>query len=305
MASHWTEKDIPDQTGRVAIVTGANSGIGWETARALAQKGAAVIMACRSLQKADTAADQIKKLNPLGKVAAMPLDLADLDSVRAFADAFRANYPRLDLLVNNAGIMFAPYGKTAQGFEQHFGINHFGHFALTGLLFDILNRTPNARIVTVSSNIHRIGTIDFDNLNWDHGYNPQQAYGRSKLANLLFTYELQRRLTAARKHTLSVAAHPGSTSTNLTRYSGAGVQFVGRMISQRSEIGALPTLYAATAPGVRGGEYFGPEGFMEMGGYPKKVESNNLSHDEVAARRLWQVSEELTHVTYPFATPDN
>lgn len=299
MTQHWTEKDIPDQTGRVAIVTGANSGIGWETARALAQKGATVIMACRSIQKANPAADQIKNRNPVGKVVVMLLDLGDLTSVRAFATAFLADNDRLDLLINNAGVMFTPYGKTVQGFEQQFGINHLGHFALTGLLLDRLNETLGARIVTVSSNTHRFGSMDFDNLNWEQGYDPQRAYGRSKLANLLFTYELQRRLTAAGKNTLAVAAHPGWTATNLTRYASNNMRFMDRIFGQRPAMGALPTLYAATAPDVRGGEYFGPGGFQEMRGYPKKAESNELSHDEEIARRLWEVSEDLTQVTYP------
>ncbi len=298
MTHQWTEKDIPSQTGRVAIVTGANSGLGWETARALAQKGATVIMACRNMQKANTAAEQLKQRHLPGNVVAMPLDLGDLDSVSAFASAFRENYDRLDLLINNAGVMFPPYGKTAQGFEQQFGINHLGHFALTSLLLDMLNETPGSRIVTVSSGTHRIGVIDFDNLNWEQGYNPQRAYGRSKLANLLFTYELQRRLTAARKSTLAVAAHPGWAATNLGRHASSNLQGVDRLFGQRPERGALPILYAATAPDVRGGEYFGPGGFLEMRGYPKKAKSNERSHDEEVARRLWTVSENLTQVTY-------
>lgn len=283
---------------KVAIVTGTNSGIGWETARALAQKGTTVIMACRSMQKTNIAADQLKKSNPVGSVVVMPLDLGDLDDVRVFAAAFRTQYDRLDLLINNAGVMFLPYGKTAQGFEQQFGTNHLGHFALTGLLLDMLNEIPGSRIVTVSSGTHRIGTIDFDNLNREQGYDPQRAYGRSTLANLLFTYELQRRLTAARKSTLAVAAHPGWTATNLIRHSSSNMRVVDRMFGQRPEMGALPTLYAATAPDVRGGEYFGPGGFRGMRGYPKKAESNEHSHDEGVARRLWTVSEDLTGVTY-------
>jgi NAD(P)-dependent dehydrogenase (short-subunit alcohol dehydrogenase family) len=300
MTKHWTEKDMPDQTERVAIVTGANSGIGWDTARALAQKGALVIMACRSMGKANTAADQIRATNPAGKVVVMALDLGDLDSVRAFADAFRAQYDRLDLLINNAGVMMPPYGKTVQGFEQQFGINHLGHFALNGLLLDRLNATPGARIVTVSSGSHRFGIINFDDLNWERGYPAQRAYGQSKLANLLFTYELQRRLAAAGQSTLSVAAHPGWVATNLQQYSGA-YRLLNPIIAQTTGMGALPTLYAATAPDVWGGEYFGPGGLMEMRGYPRKVRSNARSYDEAVARRLWKVSEDLTHVSYPLA----
>ena len=298
MTQRWTENNMQDQTGRVAIVTGANSGIGWETAQALALKGATVIMACRRVPKAGAAAEKIKALNPAGKAVVMSLDLADLGSVKEFAPAFLAQYDRLDLLINNAGVMFAPYGKTAQGFEQQFGINHLGHFALTGLLLDRLNATPGARIVTVSSNSHWFGKINFNDLNSERGYNPYRAYGQAKLANLLFTYELQRRLAAAGKSTLSVAAHPGWTATNLTRYSGAFVRRLDSISGQKAEMGALPTLYAATAPDVQGGEYFGPESFGGLRGYPKKVTSHERSYDQDAARRLWRVSEELTQVRY-------
>jgi NAD(P)-dependent dehydrogenase (short-subunit alcohol dehydrogenase family) len=300
MTSYWTEDDIPDQTGQVTIVTGANSGIGWETARALAQRGATVIMACRNLQKANPAYDQIKAFNPAGNVVVMWLDLADLDSVRAFNAAFRDSYDRLDVLINNAGVMNPPYGKTAQGFEQQFGINHLGHFALTGLLLDLLNATPEARIVTVSSGGHRFGAINFDDLNAERNYSPQRAYADSKLANLLFTYELQRRLTAAGQATLALAAHPGWTVTNLqqhTRY----LQLLNPIIAQTTDMGALPILYAATATEVRGGDYVGPGGFMELRGYPRKVKSSVRSHDEATARRLWSISEHLTQVKYHLA----
>ncbi len=297
MAQRWTENDMPDQTGRVAIVTGANSGIGWDTARVLAQKGATVIMACRSMPKANAAAVQIKTLNPLGQVVVMALDLGDLDSVRAFAAAVHTQYDRLDLLINNAGVMAPPYGKTAQGFEQQFGTNHLGHFALTGLLLDRLKATPGARVVTVSSGGHNFGTINFDNLNGEQGYDPQRAYAQSKLANLLFTYELQRRFNAAGQSVLSVAAHPGWTATNLQQHWRT-MQRLNPIFSQTTAMGALPTLYAATAPDVRGGEYFGPGGFFELRGYPKKVGSNARSHDVEVARRLWAVSENLTQVTY-------
>lgn len=299
MTQPWTENEIPNQTGRVAIVTGANGGIGWDTARALAQKGATVIMACRNIQKANSAADQITKLNPMGKVVVMALDLSDLDSVRAFASAFRTEYKRLDLLINNAGIMFTPYGRTKQGFEQQFGTNHLGHFALTGLLLDRLNETPGARIVTVSSNTHRRGLMNFDDLNSEREYSPVNAYAQSKLANLLFTYELQRHLSAAGQGTLSVAAHPGWTRSNLTRHVNAMMQLVDRVAGQSTKMGALPTLYAATAPDVRGGEYFGPGSLQGMRGYPKKAESNEFSHNAEVAQQLWTVSENLTQVTYP------
>jgi len=299
MTTPWTENHMPDQTGRVAIVTGSNSGIGWEAARALASKGATVIMACRSIAAATSAADRIQALKPSGKVVVMPLDLGDLASVRAFAAAFRQDYHRLDLLINNAGVAKPPYGKTTQGFEQQFGINHLGHFALTGLLLDRLDATPGARIVTVSSLSHRSGIIDFDNLNGERNYNPARAYAQSKLANLLFTYELQRRLVAAGRTTLAAAAHPGWSATNALRHSSM-MRSLNPIFAQNPKMGVLPTLYAATAPDVQGGEYFGPM-TLELRGYPKKVVSSPRSHDEAVARRLWTVSEELTQVKYAFA----
>lgn len=296
--SVWTEDDIPDQTGRVAIVTGANSGIGWDTTRAVAQRGATVIMACRNLDKANLAADRIMALNPAGVVVVMILDLADLDSVRAFASAFRAAYDRLDILVNNAAVMNTPYGKTAQGFEQQFGVNHLGHFALTGLLLDRLNATAQARVISVSSGGHRFGAINFDDLQSELRYAPQRAYAQSKLANLLFTYELQRRLAAAGQGTLAVAAHPGWTATNLQRHSRT-LQRLNPLIAQTTAMGALPTLYAATALDVHSGDFIGPGGFLELRGYPRKIKSSARSHDEAVARRLWAVSNDLTQVKFP------
>jgi NAD(P)-dependent dehydrogenase (short-subunit alcohol dehydrogenase family) len=294
----WTADNIPDQSGRVAIVTGANSGIGYETALVLAQKGATVVMACRSLSKAESAADQIRQTSPSGTVVVMELDLGDLDSVRRFAAAFEAEYDRLDLLINNAGIMVPPYGRTAQGFETQIGVNHLGHFALTGLLLELLLQTPQSRVVTVSSGAHRFGQIDFEDLHWERrAYKANPAYGQSKLANLLFTYELQRKLAAAGRSTIAVAAHPGWTETNLQRHSGVA-SFLNPFFAQSQPMGALPTLRAATDPSVRGGDYFGPDGFMEMRGYPKKVESNERSYNEAVAARLWQVSEELTGVSF-------
>ncbi len=294
---NWNAEQLGDQTGRVAIVTGSNSGIGFETARVLAGKGSTVVMACRNLGKANPKAEEIRVAHPGADVEVMPLDLSDLDSVRRFAEAFRAKHSRLDLLINNAGIMVPPYGKTAQGFETQFGVNHLGHFALTGSLLDLITGTPGSRIVTVSSIAHLVGTIDFSDLNWEDGYKAQAAYGRSKLANLLFTYELQRRLAAAGKDTLAVAAHPGWTATNLQENAKAA-KFLNRFLAQRPLMGALPTLYAATEPSVRGAEYFGPGGFMELNGAPKKVKSNKRSHDQNLAERLWNVSEELTGVRF-------
>ena len=295
----WTEADMPDMSGRVAIVTGANSGIGFDTARALAEKGAGVLLACRSLEKAGAAAADIRAKNPAGPVAVLPLDLADLESVRRFAETFKAQHERLDLLINNAGIMMVPYGKTAQDFETHFGVNHLGHFALTGLLFDRLKETPGSRVVTVSSAYHRLGNIDFDDLHCEKKtYGRQTAYGQSKLANLLFTYELQRKVDAAGLPMLSAAAHPGWTDTNLQQHSSV-MNFLNRFAGQDAAMGALPTLYAATAPDVRGGDYYGPDGFFERAGHPKKVGTNGRARDAALAEELWRVSEELTGVTFP------
>ncbi len=294
---NWNAEQLPDQTGRIAIVTGSNSGIGFETARVLAGKGASVIMACRNLDKAKPKADEIRAAHPGCHVEVMQLDLSDLDSVRQFAETFRAKHSRIDLLINNAGIMVPPYGKTAQGFETQFGVNHLGHFALTGLLLDLIVDTPGSRIVTVSSIAHYMGKIDFSDLNSENGYKAQAAYGQSKLANLLFSYELQRRLTAAGKNTLAVAAHPGWTETNLQEHA-KGVKFLNRFFAQEPLMGALPTLYAATESDVDGAEYYGPSGFLEMNGPPKRVKSNKRSHDENVAERLWNISEDLTGVQF-------
>ncbi len=297
-ATSWTEADVPDQTGRVAIVTGANSGLGFETVRVLAQHGARVVMACRNAQKAEQAAAEIRSLHPQGEVAVMALDLGDLNSVQAFASAFRARYDRLDVLVNNAGIMVPPLGRTVQGFESQFGVNHLGHFALTAQLFSLMENTPGARVVTVSSIAHRFGQIDFDDLNWSaRPYAPMPAYGQSKLANLLFTYELQRRLKAAGKGVLAVAAHPGWASTGLQGDS-QGASVANRLFAQPQAMGALPTLYAATAQDVSGGAFYGPSGLLELGGTPERVSSSARSQDKQVAGQLWTKSEELTGVTF-------
>lgn len=295
---NWKEEQVPDQSGRVVIVTGANSGIGFETARVLAAKGATVVMACRNLDKANPQADAIREQHPGANVEVMHLDLDDLESVRSFAEAFKAKHDRLDLLINNAGIMIPPFGKTTQGFETQFGVNHLGHFALTGALLDRILETQGSRIVNVSSMAHYFGKIDFADLSSENGYNAQAAYGQSKLANLLFTYELQRRLDRAGKEALVVAAHPGWTETNLQKHSSA-VMFLNRFFAQDALMGALPTLYAATESDVHGAEYYGPSGFLEMNGTPKKVKSNKRSRDENTAERLWNVSEDLTGVRYP------
>lgn len=295
----WTTENMPDQSGNIMIVTGANSGIGYETALALAQKGADVIMACRSLDKGDAAAIQIRDQNLSGEVIVKQLDLADLDSVKHFAETFLAEYERLDILINNAGVMAIPYRQTADGFEMQFGTNHLGHFALTGRLFSILQKTPKSRVVTVSSYVHLIGKINYNDLNSEKGYQKWGAYGQSKLANILFAYELQRRSSQKEKNPLSIAVHPGYAATNLQKSSSL-FSFTNKFMAQSQEMGALPTLYAATHPDIQGGEYIGPDGFLAQRGYPHKARSSGRSYDLETAQRLWEVSEEITGVRFEF-----
>lgn len=297
MTEKWTPRNIPDLTGKVAIVTGANSGIGFETAKALAEKGAKVILACRNLDKANLAAKEIRSMVRKAKLEIIQLDLADLASVRKFADTFKSKYGSLDLLINNAGIMIPPLTKTADGFEVQFGANHLGHFALTGLLSEVILATPNARIVNVSSGAHRMGagTIDFDNLNAEKGYQPANAYAQSKLANLLFTLELNSHLENIDSDVIATAAHPGWTVTGLQK---GFLHTVSEWIGQRPEMGALPTLQAALDPDAKRNDYFGPSGFMEMRGYPQKVETGDAAKDVNLAKRLWEVSEEMTGISY-------
>ncbi len=296
----WDNQDVPDQKGRVAIVTGSSSGIGYETARVLAAKNATVIIAVRNLEKGQSALEKIKDEHPEADARIMELDLASLDSVRRFAEEFRRNISQLDLLINNAGVMMPPYSKTADGFELQFGTNHLGHFALTGLLLDMILNTENSRIVTVSSGAHGTGKLDFDDLNWEkRKYKKMRTYADSKIANLYFTYVLQEKLEKAGSKTIAVASHPGWTGTELQRHVGL-FKFLNRFLSQSIDMGALPTLYAATAPDVKGSDYYGPSGRQEMKGYPKKVASNELSHDREIAKKLWDVSGELTKVKFFF-----
>ncbi len=296
----WDDNDVLDQKGRVAIVTGSSSGIGFETARVLAAKNATVIIAVRNLDKGQSALGNIKATQSEADVKVMELDLASLESVRKFAEEFCKDFSRLDLLINNAGVMMPPYSKTADGFELQFGTNHLGHFALTGLLLELILRTEHSRIITVSSAAHKSGKLDFDDLNWEtRKYKKMQTYGDSKIANLYFTYALQEQLEKAGSKTIAVASHPGWTGTDLQRHVGL-LSFLNRFFSQSIEMGALPTLYAATAPDVKGNDYYGPSGKMEMKGYPKKVESNELSHDMDIAKKLWIVSEEMTGIKYSF-----
>ena len=301
----WTADDIPDLTGRVALVTGANSGIGFEAAKELARKGAETVLACRSPERGQAALDTLKVEIPEARAELMALNLASLASVERFAAAFNERYPRLDVLATNAGIMAVPWAQTEDGFELQNGTNHLGHFALTGRLLDLLLSTPGARVVSVSSVGHRQGKIDFDNLLYENGgFGPWKAYFRSKLLNLLFTYELQRRFEAAGAGASSLAAHPGGASTNLgtaaVRPRGLGWAFTlfSGKVAQSAAMGALPTLRAATDPTARGGQYYGPSGFYEARGYPVVVTSNPISYDEEVARRAWEASEDLTGVRF-------
>ena len=299
MPTGFTPDNVPDQKGRTTIVTGANTGLGFHVARHLARKGAQVVLACRSEAKAQEAMQRIAAESPRASLAFLELDLGDLQSVRSAAETARG-YDRIDVLINNAGVMIPPLTRTAQGFESQFGINHLGHFALTALLLDKIGETPNARIVTTASLAHKSGHIDFDDPNAERGYSRIVRYQMSKLANLLFAYELDRRLRARGADTLSVACHPGIADTELSRYlPGIMVSlirpFVGPFFNS-AEQGAWPTLMAATAPEVKGGQYFGPSKRGETTGPAVRVGSTRASHDEALARRLWDLSIELTGI---------
>ncbi|HEX5252817.1 MAG TPA: SDR family NAD(P)-dependent oxidoreductase [Mycobacterium sp.] len=299
----WTTADIPDQTGRVAVITGANTGLGYETALALADHGAHVVLAVRNLDKGKDAAARITAHSPHADVALAELDLTSLTSVRAAAEQLRSAHDRIDLLINNAGVMYTPKSNTKDGFELQFGTNHLGHFAFTGLLLDRLLPVAGSRIVTISSVGHRIlADIHFDDLQWERRYNRVAAYGQAKLANLLFTYELQRRL-APHGTTIAAAAHPGMSDTELMRNMPGPLvvafERIAPFVAQNPAIGALPTLRAATDPGVLGGQYYGPDGPGQTRGYPQVVGSSKKSHDVDRQHRLWTVSEELTGVVYP------
>lgn len=301
----WTENNVPDQSGRLAVVTGSNTGLGFDTARVLAARGAQVVLACRDTGKADAAAARIRQLTPGAQVSVQSLDLGSLASVRTAAGELAAAHPRIDLLINNAGVMYPPKQTTADGFELQFGTNHLGHFALTGLLLPNLLDVDGSRVVVVASIAHNIrARIDFDDLQWERRrYDRVASYGQSKLANLMFAFDLQRRLAAAKAKTIAVAAHPGVAATELTRHvPGAdlpGVSWLFGKVLNTAEMGALPTLRAATDPAVQGGQYWGPDGFREMRGYPVLATSSKQARDEAVQERLWRVSEELTGVTYP------
>jgi len=304
----WTTADIPDQTGRVAVVTGANSGLGYVTARELAGHGARVVLACRDASRGGQALRRLTTAVPGARAELRSLDLSSLESVRSFADEVLAAYDGIDLLINNAGVMAIPRRVSADGFELQFATNHLGHFVLTGLLLPRIAGRAGARVVTVSSNAHKAGKLDFDDLQAERSYRRWRVYSNSKLANLLFAYELQRRLADAGAAAISVAAHPGTAATNLVNATAgdnpvarAVLRFGVRITGQSEERGALPQLYAATAPGVQGGQYFGPDRLADTMGHPTEVTSTKRSYDEADAERLWAVSEELSGVSYDFS----
>ena len=300
----WSENDVPDQSGRVVVVTGSNTGLGLDTARVLAERGAQVVLAVRNVDKGEAACEKIRQSVPDAEVSTQLLDLGSLESVRTASAELRAAHPRVDLLINNAAVAFPPKTTTPDGFELQFATNHLGHFALTGLLLENMLGVDGARVVVVASLDHKLGgAIHFDDLQWERRYSSALAYAQSKLANLMFCYEFHRRLVKSGAPLMTVAAHPGYTKSDLFRNMWKPVQammkFSDLFIGQDPAKGALPQLYAATMPDVQGGQYWGPDGFLEMAGYPTLVPSSKKSYDQQAQERLWTVSEELTGVTYP------
>ncbi len=296
----WNLSHYPSYQGKVAIITGSNSGIGFDTALQLAKKDITVIIACRRLEAGEKAKAAILKIYNAAQVIPMKVDLSSLKDVRQFAAAFQNRFNRLDLLINNAGIMMSPYKETEDGFENQLATNFIGHFALTGLLLKQLLNTPDSRVVTLSSLAHKWAPINFTDLHFKNGYNKRKAYGQSKRACLVFAYELNRRLSASGKNTISLAAHPGVATTNLGRYFPAIIKQLGSLFLQSSDKGALPVLYAALEKGLKGGEYIGPDGFKEMRGNPTRVDSDEASKDKKIAIQLWKVAEEMTGVHYTF-----
>ena len=293
---------VPSQKGRIAVVTGSNIGLGFETALALAKKEAKVVLACRNLEKANNAIEKIKSQAPKADLEAIQIDLSKLSSVDNFAENYLKRYNQLDLLINNAGVMMPPYTVTDDGLELQLAANHLGHFKLTGLLLDTIEKTPNSRIVSLSSNAHKSGKINFDDLQSKNNYSALAAYSQSKLACLMFAYEMQRRLEKANYQTISTAAHPGASITNLVKHVPLWMKIVFTpfipFMTHSPENGAKPTLYAALGSDVKGSDYFGPTGFNEMKGKAGKVESKPHAHDEEVAKKLWEVSEELTRTKY-------
>ena len=307
MSNKWTEEDIPDLTGKVIVVTGANSGLGLESTKVLAAKGATVIMACRNTTKAESAKAEVLQAAPAATVEVMALDNASLDSVKSFADAFKDRYDRLDVLLNNAGVMAIPRTLTEDGFEMQLGVNHLGHFALTGHLLELLIGTPNSRVHNTSSSAAFSGSINFDDLMGEKDYGRWGAYGQSKLANAVFATELDRRLKAAGHETISNSSHPGLVMGNLQSNSLAqsGTPFMERLLygtlgplfGQDIAMGVLPQLYASTAPDAKGGVFYGPK-TMRMRGYPAEQKCNDTLNDAAALKRFWEVSQELTGISY-------
>jgi NAD(P)-dependent dehydrogenase (short-subunit alcohol dehydrogenase family) len=303
--SSWSIDQIPGIGGKTIVVTGANSGIGYEAARLFAGKSAHVIIACRNKTKGNAAADKIRGEVEDASVDVRELDLANLSSVRDFAAAFDRDHGALHVLCNNAGVMAVPQSTTADGFEMQLGTNHLGHFALTGLLMNKMLATPGSRVVSVTSAVHHVGKINFGDLQSERSYSPWPAYAQSKLANLLFAYELNRQLRATNANTISLACHPGYSATNLQSHTGSNLMtrmmaWSNETIAQTATMGAMPTVFAATAPDAQGGDIIGPDGFMEISGYPVKSKSSKRSHDRNAQAELWRRSEELTNVNYSF-----
>lgn len=300
--NYWNLKDSPSLDGKTAIVTGANTGLGYETTKALAKKGAHVIMACRDLRKANAAMGKIKEAYPQASLSTEVLDLGEMASVRAFAESIKKKHLQVHLLINNAGLMMPPYGKTKDGFEIQWGVNHLGHFLLTALIMPLLEAGGDARVVHLASLAHKWGEIYFNDLNFEKSYNKQKSYGQSKLACLMFGYELQRRLEATGSSVKSVIAHPGVSDTELSRYLPKWIQVLSpvfsKIVAQSARDGALPTLRATLDPGLSGGEYIGPDGFGEMKGKPVVVKSHPKSKNKEVAKRLWEISEKLTHQSF-------
>ncbi len=295
---NWNESNIPDQSGKIFIVTGTTSGLGEGTATVLARKNATVIMAARNIKKAESVANEILEENKKAKIDIQELDLSSLESVNNFSTSINKKYKALDCLINNAGIMACPYSKTKDGFEIQMGTNHLGHFALTGQLISLLKKTPNSRVVNVSSIAHTSGNIDFDDLNWEkRKYRTWSAYSDSKLANLYFTYELSRKLEKDKGNPIILASHPGWTATDLQRYSGVA-NFMNIFLGQKVKVGTLGGIRAATDPTAKSNDYFGSPSMGGMKGYPVLVKSNELSYNTDNAKKLWKLSEELTGVCY-------
>lgn len=298
----WSLDDIPDLSGKKIVVTGGNSGLGFESVKAFAKNGADVILASRSVENGLQAKKMIGEVK--GMIEVMQLDLQDFNSIKKFSELCKTHFSKLDVILNNAGIMTTPYFKTKEGLEGQLGTNHFGHFMLTGLLLDLIRKTPGARVVNVSSMGHRFGKMDFNNLMFEKGgYTPMKAYGRTKLANLLFTFELQRFFEKNDMDAMAIAAHPGVSATNLDRYLRNKWWFkflypLAKSFAQHPSMGALPQIRACTDPRVAGNDYFGPDGFREMKGYPVRVDSNARSRNEKDAKKLWEISERITGVKY-------